>query len=334
MWTPQRTASNPSSADYGSAAVTANPDPSIAPSRRMVAVSDITGRYNPSRIYFYNTMFRLIAICKAQWPDFHHWQHVKFVPEAVATMLIGFMDYVESQIELVTDFFEFVYCNDTSSVSWEGDVFQIGGRESAEVVINMADVFLDRLPVLAYGISPNDDDGESIVWLMAVLCHVTDVNRDYLRVIIPETYAGIEETIPLATINPSRSYLKLGRLVTDILREWNHHDLADCLLYCQQDTDNEYANYSFDQVIQFEEWAIDLTEPGELERHHNLQEEADQMSDTYRSITDLLDGDIDGTMAFIAPLYDAIDEAHRRRDALEATGILANLPDDEEDLDD
>lgn len=299
----------------------------------MVAVSDITGRYSPSRISLYHTMFQLLIICKAQWPDFHHWQHVKFVPEAVATMLIGFMDYVESRLDLVTDFFEFVSMNDTYYVGW-GDIFQIEGRESAEAVIYMAEIFLDRLPVLAYGISPNDDDGESIVWLMAVLCHVTDVNRDYLRVIIPETYAGIEETIPLATINPSRSYLKLGRLVADILLEWNHHDLADCLLYCQQDTDNEYANYSFDQVIQFDAWAIDLTEPGELERHHNLQEEADQLSDTYRNITDLLDGDIDGTMAFIAPLYDAIDEAHRRRDALEAMGILASLPDDEEDLDD
>ncbi len=277
-------------------------------------------------------MFQLMTICKMQWPDFHYWQHVKFVPEAVATMLINFMYYVESRIELVTEFFEFVSCNDTYYIGW-GDIFQIDGRESAEAVINMAEIFLDRLPVLAYGISPNDDDGESIVWLMAVLCHVTDVNRDYLRVIIPETYASIEEMIPLATINPSRSYLKLGRLVTDILREWKHHDLADCLLYCQQDTDNEYANYSFDQVIQFEEWAIDWTEPGELERHHNLQEEADLMSDNYRSITDLLDGDIDGTMAFIAPLYDAIDEAHRRRDALEAMGILAGLL-DEEDLDD
>lgn len=269
-------------------------------------------------------MFRLIKMCKANWPDYPYWQHVRFAPEPVAVMLLKFIKYAEQQMDLLTDFREYIFNNDTSGIGW-GDLIQIDGRERAGVLIRMAENFLDRLPVIAYGVSATDDDEESAMWLFAVFSHVLDVNRAYISSILPNIFAEIEEAIPSASIHPHRSYSALESLPIDILRERGHEDLAMCLAYSTADTGNDYADYPFDEVIQFDVWDIDWETPGELATHRRLQQEAQFICMIYRSITDSLDSDIDGTMAFIAPLYEAIDEAHRRMDDAERQRTLLEL---------
>lgn len=292
--------------------------------RRVVTVSHMTARYDPKRIYTYQKMLQLVKMCQANWPDYHHWAHVKFKPEPIAVMTLRFIRHVEQHMDLANEFTEYLFNNDVSWAGW-GMAIQIEGIESAEALIEQAVNYLDHLPVVAYGVSLIDDDGYNGYWLMAALSHVTSVNTEYIKSLLPRTFAAIENFIPVARINPDRSFSALQSLPADILRARGYEDLATILMYCCGATGNEYADYSFDEVVQFEDWYIDWTTPGELERHVQMQNDANAICSLYQETNSLLDGDIIGTREFIEPLYAALDEAHRRMDDAEREGTLIDL---------
>ncbi len=281
----------------------------VVPARRVVKVSELTNQYDSSRIVAYDRMFHLLKTFHANWPDFEHWRSVQFAPRTVAAMALRFTDYVGSRLDVQRDFWEYVQNN----VDWWTGPMVVSTEESAEIIVHEAVDYLDRLEPEVSGVSDIDtdngleDDEDLNYWLFAVLSHVIGVNEVFFESMTPTMYHGIRRSFKRAayptTINTYRDY---GSLPIELLYDRGHKELATCLAMATASTGNEYADYSWREVMGFEEWAINWHTPGALDRHVQRQREARMLNDVYTWRQQELVGDIAATKAFIKPLYAVI----------------------------
>lgn len=286
-----------------------NPDAIVLPARRVVKVSELTKQYDSSRIMAYDRMFHLLKTFHANWPDFEHWRGVKFAPRTIAVMALRFAEYVESRLDVQREFWEYLQ----NTVDWWTGPLIVSSDESAEIIVNEVVHYLNCLEVEAYGVSDIDtdngleDDEDMNYWLFAVLSHVIGANEVFFESMTPTMHQGIRRAFKQAAYpNPMKGYADYGSLPVEMLYLRGHNELATCLAMATGSTGNEYADYSWREVMGFNEWPIDWHTPGALDRHAQRQREADIMNDVFTWAQQRLVGDVEATKKFIKPLYAVI----------------------------